>query len=107
MHRCQNNLEVCAARATDLGIELLDMSAECMEFVKRGCKEYKALEVLVKGWKAKVVEVVSEAPPKKCVTCASKAKATDASGTDTSIKVRLHDFLLALLLRCGARLACD
>jgi hypothetical protein len=71
--------------ATDLGVELLDMSAKCVEFVKRGCKEYKALEVLVKGWKVK----------------ASKAKATDASGTDASIKVHLHDFLLVLLLRGG------
>jgi hypothetical protein len=58
----------------------------------------------VKGWKAKVVEVVSEAPPKKCTLHASKAKATDASGTDASIKVHLHDFLLALLLRGGAHL---
>jgi hypothetical protein len=102
MHHCQNNLEACAARATDLGIESLDMSAKCMEFVKRGCKEYKVLEVLVKGWKAKAVEVVSEAPPKKCATRASKAKATDAS-----IKVHLHDFILALLLRGGVHLACN
>jgi hypothetical protein len=43
----------------------LDMSAECMEFVKRGHKEYKALEVIVKGWKVKVVEVVLEAPLKE------------------------------------------
>jgi hypothetical protein len=77
------------------------MSAKCVEFVKRGCKEYKALEVLVKGWKVKAVEVVSEVPPKKCATCTSKAKATDASGTDASIKVHLHDFLLVLLLRGG------
>jgi hypothetical protein len=42
-----------------------------MEFVKRGCKEYKALEVIVKGWKAKVVEVVSEVPPKKHTSHAS------------------------------------
>jgi hypothetical protein len=104
MHHCQNNLEACATRTTDLGVESLDMSAECMEFVKRGCKEYKALEALVKGWKAKVVEVVSEAPPKKRVTRASKAKATDMSGTDASIKVHLHDFLLALLLRGGVHL---
>jgi hypothetical protein len=83
------------------------MSAECVEFVKRGCKEYKALEVLVKGWKVKVVEVVSEAPPKKCATRASKAKATDMSGTDASIKVHLHDFLLALLLRGGVHLVHD
>jgi hypothetical protein len=81
------------------------MSAKCVEFVKRGHKEYKALEALVKGWKAKVVEVVSEAPPKKRAMRASKAKATDASGTDASIKVHLHDFLLALLLRGGACLA--
>jgi hypothetical protein len=104
MHHCQNNLEVCAACATDLGVELLDMSAECMEFLRRGRKEYKALEALVKGWKAKVIEVVSEVPPKKR---ASKAKATDTSGTDASIKVRLHDFLLALILRGGACLAHD
>jgi hypothetical protein len=45
----------------------------------------------VKGWKAKAVEDVPEAPPKKRATCASKAKATDASGTDASIKVSLHD----------------
>jgi hypothetical protein len=81
---------------TELGIESLDMSAKCMEFVKRGSKEYKVLEVIVKGWKVKAVEVVSEAPPKKHVMCASKAKATDVSGTDTSVKVHLHDFLLAL-----------
>jgi hypothetical protein len=56
------------------------MSAECMEFVKRGHKEYKMLEVIVKGWKAKVVEVVSEAPPNKRALHASKAKATDTSG---------------------------
>jgi hypothetical protein len=93
--------------ATDLGIESLDMSTECMEFLRRGRKEYKALEALVKGWKAKVIDVVSEVPPKKRTTRVSKAKATDASGTDASVKVRLHDFLLALLLRGGARLACD
>jgi hypothetical protein len=81
------------------------MSAECMEFVKRGHKEYKALEAIVKGWKVKAVEVVLEALPKKCVMCASKAKATDASGTDASVKVHLHYFLLVLLLRGGARLA--
>jgi hypothetical protein len=101
MHFCQNNLEVYATCATDLGVKLLDMSAECMEFVKRGCKGYKALEALVKGWKVKVVEVVSEAMH------TSKAKATDMSGTDTSIKVHLHDFLLVLLLRGGVHLACD
>jgi hypothetical protein len=83
------------------------MSAECVEFLRRVCKEYKAIEVLVKGWKAKVIEVVSEVLPKKCASCASKAKATDVSGTDSSIKVRLHDFLLALLLRGGAHLVCD
>jgi len=94
-------------RATDLGVESLDMSTECMEFLRRGRKEYKALEALVKGWKAKVIDVVSEVPPKKRATRVSKAKATDASGTDASVKVRLHDFLLALLLRGGARLACD
>jgi hypothetical protein len=76
---------------TELGIELLDMSAECMEFVKRERKEYKVLEAIVKGWKVKVVDVVSEAPPEKCMTCTSKAKATDMSGTDASIKVHLHD----------------
>jgi hypothetical protein len=107
MHHCQNNLEACAARATELGVESLDMSAEYVEFLKRGRKEYKALEAIVKGWKAKVVEVVSEVPPKKRATHASKVKATDVSGTDGSIKVHLHDFLLALLLRGGAHLAHD
>jgi hypothetical protein len=107
MHHCQNNLEVCAACATELGIESLDMNAKYVEFLKRGHKEYKVLEVIVKGWKAKAVEVVSEAPPKKCATHASKAKATDVSGTDSSIKVHLHDFLLALLLRGGVHLAHD
>jgi len=105
MHHFQTNLEACAARATELGVESLDMSAKCVEFVKRGCKEYKALEAIVKGWKAKVVEVALEVPPKKCVMHASKAKATDASGTDASIKVCLHDFPLVLLLRGGAHLA--
>jgi len=61
--------------ATELGTESLDMSAKCVEFVKRGHKEYKALEVIVKGWKAKAVEVVSEVLPKKHMTHASKAKA--------------------------------
>jgi len=79
MHHCQNNLEACAACTTELGVESLDMSAEYVEFLKRGHREYKVLEALVKGWKAKVIEVVSEVPPKKCVTHASKAKATDAS----------------------------
>jgi hypothetical protein len=65
MHCFQTNLEVCVACTTELGVESLDMSAECMEFVKRGHKKYKALEAIVKGWKAKVVEVVSEALPKK------------------------------------------
>jgi hypothetical protein len=46
---------------------------------KRGRREYKVLEVLVKGWKAKAIEVVSEVPPKKHATHASKAKATDVS----------------------------
>jgi hypothetical protein len=50
----------------------------------------------------KVVEDVPEAPPKKRASRASKVKATDTSGTDASIKVSLHDFLLALLLRGGA-----
>jgi hypothetical protein len=63
------------------------------------------LEAIVKGWKAKAVEVVSEVPPKKHVMHTSKAKATDTSGTDTSVKVCLHDFLLALLLRGGVHLA--
>jgi len=101
MHHCQNNLEACATHATELGIESLDMSAKYVEFLKRGCREYKALEAIVKGWKAKAVEDVPEAPPKKRTSRASKAKATDAS-----IKVSLHDFLLALLLRGGALLAC-
>jgi len=70
MHHCQNNLEACALRATELGINSLDMSTEYVEFLKRGRREYKALEAIVKGW---------------------KAKATDASGTDASIKVSLHD----------------
>jgi hypothetical protein len=74
------------------------MSAEYVEFLKRGRREYKALEVIV-------VEDVPEVPPKKRATHASKAKATDTSGTDASIKVHLHDFLLALLLRGGACLA--
>jgi hypothetical protein len=91
MHHCQNNLEVCALRATELGVDSLDMSAEYVEFLKRGRREYKVLEVIVKGWKAKVVEDVPEAPPKKHVMCSSKAKATDVSGTDASIKVSLHD----------------
>jgi len=91
MHHCQNNLEACALRATELGVDSLDMSAEYVEFLKRGRREYKALEAIVKGWKAKAVEDVPEAPPKKRVTRASKAKATDASGTDASIKVSLHD----------------
>jgi hypothetical protein len=83
------------------------MSAEYVEFLKRGHREHKALEAIVKGWKVKAVEVVSEAPPKKRVMHASKAKATDVSGTDASIKVHLHDFLLVLLLRGGACLACS
>jgi hypothetical protein len=91
MHHCQNNLEVCALRTTELGVDSLDMSAEYVEFLKRGHREYKALEVIVKGWKAKVVEDVPEALPKKHVMCSSKAKATDVSGTDASIKVSLHD----------------
>jgi hypothetical protein len=91
MHHCQNNLEACALCATELGIDLLDMSAEYVEFLKRGCREYKALEVIVKGWKAKAVEDVPEAPPKKRATCTSKVKATDMSGIDASIKVSLHD----------------
>jgi hypothetical protein len=106
MHHFQTNLEACAAHATELGVKSLDMSAECMEFVKRGCKEYKVLEAIVKGWKAKVVEVVSEVPPKKHALHTSKVKATDASGTDTSVKVHFHDFLLVLLLRGGVHLAC-
>jgi hypothetical protein len=57
-------------RATELGVDSLDMSAEYVEFLKRGRREYKALEAIVKGW---------------------KAKATDASGTDASIKVSVHD----------------
>jgi hypothetical protein len=86
MHHCQNNLEACTLHVTELGVDSLDMSAEYVEFLKRGHQEYKAFEAIVKGW---------------------KAKATDASGTDTSIKVSLHDFLLALLLRGGACSACS
>jgi hypothetical protein len=93
-------------RVTELGVESLDMSTKYVEFLKRGRREYKALEVIVKGWKAKAVEDVPEVPPKKRAMHASKVKATDASGTDASIKVSLHDFLLALLLRGGACLAC-
>jgi hypothetical protein len=93
MHHCQNNLEACAACVTDLGVESLDMSAEYVEFLKRGHREYKVLEVAL------------EAPPKKRASRASKVKATDASGTDASIKVHVHDILLALLLRGGAWLA--
>jgi hypothetical protein len=78
MHHCQNNLEACALHATELGVDSLDMSAKYVEFLKRGRREYKALEVIVKGWKAKVVEDVPEALPKKRATRASKAKATDA-----------------------------
>jgi len=91
MNHCQNNLEACALCAMELGIDSLDMSAEYVEFLKRGRREYKALEAIVKGWKVKAVEDVPEAPPKKRTTRASKAKATDASGTDASIKVSLHD----------------
>jgi hypothetical protein len=104
MHHFQNNIEVCAMCATELGIESLDMSAKCVEFVKRGHKEYKALEVIVKGWEAKAVEVVSEVLPKKHMMHASKVKAIDVSGTDASIKVHLHDFLLVHLLRGGVHL---
>jgi hypothetical protein len=78
------------------------MSAEYVEFLKRGRREYKVLEAIVKGWKAKAVEVASEAPPKKRATHASKTKATDVCGTDASIKVHVHDILLALLLKGGA-----
>jgi hypothetical protein len=99
MHHCQNNLEACALRTTELGVDSLDMSAEYVEFLKRGRREYKALEAIVKGWKVKAVKDVPEAPPKEHATRASKAKATDAS-----IKVSLHEFLLVLLLRGGARL---
>jgi hypothetical protein len=73
MHHFQTNLEVCAAHMTELGIKSLDMSAECVDFVKRGRKEYKALEAIVKGCKAKAVEVASEAPPKKRTMCTYKA----------------------------------
>jgi hypothetical protein len=89
MHHLQTNLEACAVHTSDLGIESLDMSAKCVELLKRWHKEYKVLEVIVKGWKAKAVEVVSEVPPKKCVMRASKVKTTDMSGTDASIKVCL------------------
>jgi hypothetical protein len=85
---------------TELGIESLDMSAECVEFLKRGHKECKVLEAIVKGWKVKVVEVVSEVLPKKHAMHASQAQTTDAS-----IKVRLSYFLLVLLLRVGVHLA--
>jgi len=78
-------------RATELGVDSLDMSAEYVEFLKRGRREYKALEAIVKAWKAKAVEDVPEAPPKKRAMRASKAKATDASGTDASIKVSVQD----------------
>jgi hypothetical protein len=57
---------------SELGIESLDMSTEYVEFLKRGCKEYKALEAIVKEWKVKVVEVASEVPPKKHAMCASQ-----------------------------------
>jgi hypothetical protein len=50
--------------ATELGVKSLDMSAEYVDFLKRGRREYKALEAIVKGWKAKVVEDVPEVPPK-------------------------------------------
>jgi hypothetical protein len=86
------------ARASEIGVKLLDMSTECVEFLKRGCKEYKALEAIVKGWKAKAVEVVSGALPKKCTMCTSEVQATDTSGMDASIKVHLCYFPLALLL---------
>jgi hypothetical protein len=54
MQHCQDNLEACALRATELGVDSLDMSAEYVEFLKRGRREYKALEAIVKGWKAKL-----------------------------------------------------
>jgi hypothetical protein len=86
MHHFLNNLEACMTCATELGIESLDMSAKCVEFVKRGHKEYKAFEAIVKGWKAKAVEVASEAiecmsfttppppplPALHCVPCVSR-----------------------------------
>jgi hypothetical protein len=49
MHHCQNNLEACALHVTELGVDSLDMSAEYVEFLKRGRREYKALEAIVKG----------------------------------------------------------
>jgi hypothetical protein len=65
MHHFQTNLEACT---TELGIELLDMSAKCVEFVKRGRKEYKVLEAIVKRGKAKAVEValITPTPPDAC-----------------------------------------
>jgi len=73
----QMNLEACTACASEVVFESLNMSTECVELLKRGHKEYKALEVIVKGWKAKAVETVSGLPP-KCTMHASEAHTTDA-----------------------------
>jgi hypothetical protein len=85
------NLEVCTACAPEVRVESLEMSNEWVELLKRGHKEYKVLEAIVKGWKVKVIETISEVPP-KCATCASEAHTTDMhitdmSGTDASLKV--------------------
>jgi len=94
----QTNLEVCTMCTTELGVESLDMSAECVEFLKRGCKVF---EVIVKGWKVMVVEVASEVLPKKCVMRAFQAQATDTSGTakaDLSMELLVTGTLSSVIL---------
>jgi hypothetical protein len=54
---------------------------------ERGCKEYKVLEVIVKGWKAKVVKVALEMPPKKCV---EGTKSDNNTAGEAVCRVSLH-----------------
>jgi hypothetical protein len=57
---------------------------------ERGCKEYKVLEAIVKGWKAKVVKVALEVPPKKCV----EGTKSDCGMRNQSLDVRSTTLLV-------------
>ncbi|KAG2099596.1 uncharacterized protein F5147DRAFT_763050 [Suillus discolor] len=102
-HSVLATLNGCSERAGVLGVEL-DMDEKGAEFLKQGRKGCKEIEALVKGWKAKAIETVPEAPPKRAVRATdatgAEARTTDASGTDVAEQRKVGRMSVVKAPRC-------
>ncbi|KAG2101390.1 uncharacterized protein F5147DRAFT_812390 [Suillus discolor] len=102
-HSVLATLNGCSERAGVLGVEL-DMDEKGAEFLKQGRKGCKEIEALVKGWKAKAIETVPEAPPKRAARATdatgAEARATDASGTDVAEQRKVGRMSVVKAPRC-------